>query len=315
MKGQKSLFLLFALSFLSIKSFIYKVDILRKWDPERKKYSYFIGCSDFHDKFHEANGPQRQFIRRLLAHCDKARTKVLIEDLASANHNGKSARINLSRRAKPGILAGFTNECKQLGISVTNLEYRYDRVLAVAGLLKNTAVNPYSYKPACAICIGHVKKEFDDAIWQIKQYKDGPQLTKLYQNGIASALKQSKDFNFNYDYKLNIASYLIENTKSSLRNAFIKRLLTFDSVLLDFKFIHETLKSKEPVVVALAGGTHIQRAISILQKMGYKAHKSTSLTYENEPGGGSVAYSKFVVPWQQKRPAATNLQLLMQYIK
>ena len=124
MKGQKSLFLLFALSFLSIKSFIYKVDILRKWDPERKKYSYFIGCSVFHDKFHEANGPQRQFIRRLLAHCDKARTKVLIEDLASANHNGKSARINLSRRAKPGILAGFTNECKQLGISVTNLEYR-----------------------------------------------------------------------------------------------------------------------------------------------------------------------------------------------
>ncbi len=314
MKGQKGLFFLLALSFLSTKSFIYKVDILCKWDPIPENCSYFIGCSDFHDKFHEANAPQRQFIRRLLADCDKRQTRVLVEDLASANHNGKSARINFRRRAKPGILAGFANECKQLGVSATNLEYRYDRVLAVAGLLKNTAVNPYSYKPACTICVGQVKKELDDTIDQIKQYKDGPQLEKMYQKGITSALKQSKDFNLAYDHKLNIASYLIEHTKSSFRNAFIKRLLTFDSVLLDFKFIHETIKSKEPVVVALAGGTHIQRAISILQKMGYKAHKSTTLTYENEPDS-SVAYSKVMIPWQQRRPAATDLQLLMQYIK
>ena len=308
MKGQISLFLLLAFSFLVSKGFIYKVDVLKKWDPKQNRNVFFIGCSDFHDKSHAANGPQRQFISRLLAACDKKRTKVLIEDLASMNHNGKSARIEINRRAQPGILAGFTDECKQLGVPVINLEYRYDRVLSVAGLLKNAMVSPHSYRPACTICVGQVKKEFDDAIAQIKQYSDGPQLAKLYEKGIVSALKQSKDFNFDSDPSRNIASYLIAKAKNSLRNAFIKRLLTFDSVLLDFKFIHEALESKEPVVVALAGGTHIERAIAILQQMGYELQKATPLTYEK------AALQSAFIPWQ-RRPAAADLQLLMQYIK
>ena len=117
MKGQKSLFLLLAFSFLSIKGFIYKVDILRKWDPMQKKFSYFIGCSDFHDKFHAANGPQRQFIRRLLVDCDKTQTKVLVEDLASANHDGKSDGLILAVVQNLGFLLA-------LYMNVSSWEYQ-----------------------------------------------------------------------------------------------------------------------------------------------------------------------------------------------
>ena len=35
---------------------------LRKWRPEYQRYHYWIGFSDFHDKTHKDNVPQRKII-------------------------------------------------------------------------------------------------------------------------------------------------------------------------------------------------------------------------------------------------------------
>ena len=42
--------------------YLYKdkdVYTLRKWNPERQRYRYWVGFCDFHDKTHKANFAQR----------------------------------------------------------------------------------------------------------------------------------------------------------------------------------------------------------------------------------------------------------------
>ena len=47
-------------------SVIYKVNVLRTFDAAKKRYKYFFGFSDFHNKSHPANNFQINAIAKLL---------------------------------------------------------------------------------------------------------------------------------------------------------------------------------------------------------------------------------------------------------
>src|SRR5476649_872289 len=74
--------------FMGNYAFIYEIKVLRKWNPIRQKYHYFIGLSDFHDKTNDSNQSQLNKLEQLLGTIDKKRTKIVIEDLSSRNSHG-----------------------------------------------------------------------------------------------------------------------------------------------------------------------------------------------------------------------------------
>ncbi len=68
--------------------FIYQADVLRKWDPARLRYHYFIGCSDFHEKSSIISDMQMHDISTAFHYCNKESIKVIVEDLSSPGSNG-----------------------------------------------------------------------------------------------------------------------------------------------------------------------------------------------------------------------------------
>jgi hypothetical protein len=124
-----SLSLLFCMSSFS---YIYEVRVLRKWDDVRKRYHYFIGLSDFHDKIDPSNQTQLKKIQDILAKADKSSTKVAIEDLSSVNNNGRASCGRYMVNSRGGVLGGLAQSSRDAGLDVCNVEFRYCRVVAMA---------------------------------------------------------------------------------------------------------------------------------------------------------------------------------------
>ena len=65
MKGLWAIILIFCgLMSAALCGYNYDVKALRKWQPEFKRYHYWIGFSDFHDKTHQANNNATKKNRR-----------------------------------------------------------------------------------------------------------------------------------------------------------------------------------------------------------------------------------------------------------
>ena len=70
------------------------------------------------------------------------------------------------------------------------------------------------------------------------------------------------------DHKKSIADYLTVNSTPINRLDVVKNLLTFDGILLGFKIVEATMKSShKEKIIAFAGGTHINEAYELLQKI------------------------------------------------
>lgn len=91
----------------SASAFIYEVKVLKKWDATRKRYHYFIGISDFHDKRHDATTSQANAINRLLRQLPKEQTKVIVEDLSTENNCGRKACGRFFLNSRGGIFRGL----------------------------------------------------------------------------------------------------------------------------------------------------------------------------------------------------------------
>lgn len=264
-------------------AFIYEVKVLRKWDSQRKRYHYFIGCSDFHDKRHDATQSQISAIHQLIKQLPKHDTKVIVEDLSTENNCGRKACGRYFLNSRGGILGGLTQTCQSHKLSVDNIEYRYCRVIALGPLLHNLKADVATIPSLKGIRVQDVVQEVRVTSNEIKQYNDGSHLAAWYSKHLKDLAAQIERLKMDRYKTESMADYVHRHTTHENRLKTLKHLLTFDSALLDVKMVHSAIAASDKErVIAFAGGTHVARVIDMLKKMGYKEIYSTQSRYFRE---------------------------------
>jgi hypothetical protein len=268
----------------SSQAFIYEIKILERYSPELQANQYFIGCSDFHDKVHQANKEQSAVIERIFANCDKCRTKALVEDLSSPNSKGCASCGRFYINSRGGVLGGLTQKGKSMGVDIDNLEFRYCRVTTLGPVLNNIRANMFELPSVASIYMDKLRQEVMQNIHEIQGYNDGPELAKLYNGLIADIAKKMQTLKIDAHGSMTVAQFLAHHARDDFqRLELIKQLLTFDSELLDIKIVHETLAAKNKKhVVAIAGGSHIEKSARMLEKVGFKPVTLTQISYAQE---------------------------------
>lgn len=272
-----------ALSYLRSFAFVYEVKIMRKWDAEHNRYHAFIGISDFHDKTHAINGVQLTKIKELLGKCDKNDVKIAVEDLSSPNNSGRFACGRFFVNSRGGILGGLADESRALKIDVLNPEHRYCRVVTLGPVLNNLKEPLDKFPSATMTPMAALVQEIGDVVNEIRTYEDGFVLKKIYEDSIKDVIKQLQALHLDKHINVSVAAYLHAHSQEHNRLDLLKRLLTFDSGLLDLKLVHSVISSKNKAkYVAIAGGAHINRTCELLAKVGYEPVQTTKVTYMKE---------------------------------
>jgi len=265
--------------FSGVKAFIYDVCVMRKWNPAYRNYCYFVGLGDFHDKCHSITPLQIKQINDIIYKCP-GDTNIIVEDISSKNKEGCRSCANFFIKSKGGILGGFTKKCLANGIrSIENVEYRFCRVASLAPILNNIHKNARSFSSACKIRVDCLKNEIENICRKISSYKDGAVLDAWYEKCIDKVSKCMKSLKWDKAKNLSVADYICCYTKPKNRLNIVKKLLTFDSYLLDTRIIHSMMnnnKNKRNTIV-IAGGSHIRNVSRILQRLGFET------VYKNKP--------------------------------
>lgn len=265
---KKSLFYFFIVYLAQLDAYIYYATVLRKWDPSRHRFHYVIGLGDFHCKHHSANGKHKQELIDVLAEIQPSRMRILTEDLSVANDLGRKGARGFSVNSRGGFLGGLTDIFREMGIEAHNLEYRYARVCSLGPILNNPESDPIYLEPAQKILVADLKDEIRLEIDRIRSYEDGPVIDEWYRTGILDIEKKSESLKRSAD-AVSVASFL-KNCKGA-KMAIVRKLLTFDAPLLDMKIVHEIVGHPEvPYTCVIAGGSHIERAEELLDKIGYQ---------------------------------------------
>lgn len=260
-------------------SFIYEISVLRLKNPSNTGH-YFIGCGDFHTQNHSFTAIQKQGVISQFSRQINKKIKILVEDLSSKTVMSERVCGPFSGGDNNGILAGLSQQLEQLGLHVKNVEYRYVRVASLSEILNNVTANPYSFRSACAFRVSVLIDEAMKIIREVEQYNDGLILNLIYQQGCACVEQMISSLLLNKQKGKTVASFCHDNSTLFNRIPFLRKLLTFDSSLVDFRLLHEIVNADdEQTVIAFAGGTHIKRVCHILKKIGYEEVESVSVTY------------------------------------
>ena len=92
-----------------------------------------------------------------------------------------------------------------------------------------------------------------------------------------------KSLNLEDNKSNSVAHYLAHHSKENNRLDLLKKLLTFDSCLLDIKLVHMVMQAGDKdKVIAIAGGAHITRVSELLIAQGYTAMDSSKITFARE---------------------------------
>jgi hypothetical protein len=264
-------------------AFIYEVKVLKKWDSARKRYHYFIGLSDFHDKQHNATPAQTEAIRQLLRQMPRHETKVIVEDLSTENNCGRKSCGRFFLNSRGGILGGLAQTCKDHRLDVENVEYRYCRVIALGPLLHNLKADLSSIPSLKGVRVSDIMQEVQSTADHIKQYNDGSTLSKWYAEHLRDLAVHIERLKMEQYKNISMADYVSRHTTHENRLKTLKYLLTFDSDLLNVLMVHyvQAAADKERVL-AVAGGTHINHVVEMLKKLGYQEAYSTKPEYFRE---------------------------------
>jgi len=285
MKGAIRAILFVACGFASSGSnaFIYEVKVLKKWDATRKRYHYFTGCSDFHDKHHDATPSQMAAIGQLLKQMPRKETKIIVEDLSTENHCGRKACGRFFLNSRGGILGGLTQTCKAQHLNVDNIEYRYCRVIALGPLLHNLNAELSTIPSLKGVRVSDIMHEIQTTVDHIKQYNDGSTLKQWYAQNLKELATHIQRLKMEQYKDISMAEYVARHTTHATRLKMLKYLLTFDSDLLNVLMVHyvQAAADKEHVL-AFAGGTHIARVVDKLKTLGYQEVYSTKPEYFRE---------------------------------
>lgn len=305
--------LFFSVFFFSIKGFIYQVHILRKSASDLEQPTYFIGLSDFHDKTHEITQEQLISINRLLEQFDKDSIKIILEDLSSAGCNGKFSCGQFLINSRGGILGGLAKVYRDQGHMVENVEYRYCRVSSLSPVLNNLTLACDQFPSTRTIAMNQLIAEIQEMIQEIQHYQDDPILVSAYKKGIKEVAKELKRLRMMQNTALPVADYLTLYQEKQKKLNLLKKLLTFDNTLIDFKMAHCAVTSPQTNVIAIAGGSHITRVVELLQKVGYESVYSSQLSYEKEMNLNNCLGSQIINDSYCLKPEPMNLDHLPEF--
>ena len=255
-------------STVSVQGYVYDIKGLRKWHPEYKCYCYWIGCCDFHDKIHQASCQHRKKIEELLPMYNPADVLVVVEDLSSVNDAGCFGCGAYYINSRVGVLAGLGNFCKEQKIPLQNVEYRYCRVVALGPIINNINADPALFPSTGKMKISTIIQEIERAQLDLLFYNP----TAAFQAHITAqtnkVMGHMKKFNLMQDQEMTIAHYLQAHTTPLNRLEIVKDLLTFDGIFIGMKFAGATMNAPyKKKIIALGGGTHINEAYELLQKI------------------------------------------------
>ena len=275
-----------------------------------------IGCSDYHDKVHPISCDQRKKIESLFKGCNPASILVLVEDLSSKNNCGTFACQSFYVSNQKGILAGLTQSCVDCGLPVQNLEYRYCRVTSLGPVLNQCSAPINSFISTATISVAHLLEEVQNIIDEVRAYHDGALLQKMYHLEIERVIARAHEMQLPAYSSSTVAQYLERITGPDRRIDFLKRLLTFDSTLLDLRLVHHIVNASQvPTIVVFAGGTHITNLFRKLDILGYKPLPSTKLSYMRERDIGKCVGANIIDGLFCVKPQPVDLGLLERYLK
>lgn len=279
---KKILLFLSILVSTGVHAFIYQAKVLRKYNSELGTYQYVFGLGDFHDKKNSANAEQRAHIEALLHAQGHEQCKIVVEDLTSANNLGNTGCGNFSIQSTGGFLGGLAHNCKDSGFDVDNVEYRYCRVAALGPVLNNPEKDVNTIVSATQTSVNELAQEVIATLAHVEEFHDGQQAHKEYKKCIKEVKPQLKKLKFNKQLQATVAQYLLKNSKPTNRADFLQNLFTFDSALLDIKFMHAVLNTQKPNVFVFAGGAHVDRMSTMLQNIGYEVVHDSDVQVSQE---------------------------------
>lgn len=270
----------------STHPFIYEVVVLKRINPLSRKTQHFIGLSDFHDKKNLANAIQLICIKDFLQSQNKDRTKIILEDLSTDSNNGKHGvcrQFHINSRG--GILGGLAHSCRQKGLLVDNIEYRYCRVAALGPLLNNEHQKIHDFPSACGVKVCDIAHEIHNAIADIAAYTSCCAALGAYREKILKRVEPAMNTLYLLkDSNHSMADYVQKHSREANRFELLKQLLIFDSPLLDLKLARSILTADQcDTIIAIAGGSHITRVKEMLRSAGYQVVYSTSSKGVKDP--------------------------------
>lgn len=271
--GRKSAYIFFiALSAATVcRAFVYESMVLRSWDKESGRYRYFVGLSDFHDNANRINGEQLAVLQSLLTAVPQEKLVVGLEDITSAGMTTSNIEKEFCIKAEGSFLAGCAQACRALRLPTNNFEYRYYRVASVGPALNNLQAPVHTFESTRKISVALLVREIEDVCSQIQAYQDGHVLREFYGICVNDVKKQMQELGLYEHSNKSVADYLETVARSEQRLALMKKLLTFDSVLLDVRMLHSILtENKRSIYMICAGGSHTARVAQLLIKCGYE---------------------------------------------
>ncbi len=265
-----------AMCSVDARAFIYDVTMLKKWDSARGRYQKVVAYSDFHDQptslTQQTHAAQGAYIKTLLSTVNKRATKVIVEDLCAVNDRGCVSCGNFCIKPRGGILGGLTDTCQAAGVSVCNVEFRYCRVTALGPVFNGPQnQDPATFSSTKTITVGALRDEIAATIREINGYYDGALLRQVYDQGIVTITKHVQELAFARESNASVARYITTHTNQATKLGTLKKLLTFDSELVDYKILHQIAAAGDKeVILIFAGGSHCDNVCRVLTMLGYQ---------------------------------------------
>ena len=302
---------------VSIQAFIYDICVMRKWNLFDKKYSYVIGLGDFHCKRNnQINRSQIKQLDTIISNCPKNKIKIIVEDVSSPNCRGRCGCGRYFINSRGGILGGLANKCKDKGFkNCQNIEYRFCRVVSLAPILNNLRYGNKLFTSYPSVRVGCLSKEILEQMRCISRYSDGKFLNKWYTRCMNSVITHMKLFKFDENLQKDVKSYVDSHSNPENRLHLVKKLLTFDSSLIDITIVHAIVNAScNHNTLVVAGGFHVKSVCKILQKLGYETMYKTQVKVKrgydtNKSLGYSITPGGFCC-----RPEPVDLKVLKRFL-
>jgi hypothetical protein len=248
-------------------AYVYQLSVLKKNDAEVNGRSQVVICfGDYHDRTSSHNAQQRNSLESIIK--NHKNCKLIVEDLSSINNNGRNTCCNFIISSEGGILGKLADVMRASSVAVDNVEYRYCRVAAFGPLLKNKSSDPFSFLSTSTIGFDVLLTEILDEISHIKTYDDGFFLNTLYKKTTQHITQECNVWKSYIQHYKNVAEYckkIGEKNSSEL-----EKMCVFDSALIDMKILHSIINSPDKsIIFVVAGGSHIEKIETLLQKLGY----------------------------------------------
>jgi len=217
--------------------------------------------------------------------------------------------------SRGGVLGGLAMTCRNAGLVVDNIEYRYCRVSSLGPVLNNLQQRVHTIPSARGVLVGDVAKEIHDVAQELKRHSGHAALCSFRDEALSEVMPQLASFQLEAGSQQTVADYLRTHSKRTTRLPLLKKLLTFDSILLDVKLAHSVLTGLDyTTVVALAGGSHISRVSEMLQKSGYELAYTTNAQFLREHNLERCLGSHIIDGLFCMRPEPIKLDAIKKYL-